>query len=118
MKGNSRMKIISTLVMASIIIGCSANKLNLGAEGVLLTSEKPENCRYIGGVTGSQGNWFTDDITTTENKILGSKNEIKNEALKINANTVYIISEDVYSSVLSIGTTSATQTGEAYYCSK
>jgi hypothetical protein len=110
------MKLIPALLVVISISGCTANKLIPGANSVSIDTGKPENCRYLGLVAGSQGNWFTDDITSTENKIVGSENEMKNQAFKIGANVVHLISVDMHKSAMSLGTTNATQVGHAYIC--
>jgi len=110
------MKLIPTLLVVLSISGCAANKLLPGANHVSIDTEKPEGCKYLGLVAGSQGNWFTDDITSTENKIIGSENEMKNQAFKMGANVVHLISVNVHKSAMSLGTTKATQVGHGYKC--
>jgi hypothetical protein len=110
------MKLISSLFIALSITGCSANTLLSGASSISIVTDKPEACEYAGLVAGSQGNWFTDDITSTENKIAGSENEMKNQAFKLGANVIHLKSVDVHKSAMSLGTTRATQIGHAYKC--
>lgn len=39
---------------------------------------------------GSQGNWFTGDVTSNKNLVIGARNELRNEAYKLGANVVYV----------------------------
>jgi hypothetical protein len=85
------MKRFLIILMAAALAGCAAKSLNPGAERVMLVNSAPsENCKFVGEVYGGQGNWWTDDITSTKALVEGSRNDIKNQAHAIGANYVHI----------------------------
>lgn len=85
------MRIIAILIIAISLTACAAKRLNPGAESVMLSNAPPsEDCVFIGEVHGGQGNWWTDDITSTKNLVEGSRNDMKNQAYEMGANYVHI----------------------------
>jgi len=81
------------LIIASAIAlsGCAAKSLDPGAERVMLSNSAPsEDCEFVGEVHGGQGNWWTDDITSTKALVEGSRNDMKNQAHALGANYVHI----------------------------
>src|SRR5712671_1710566 len=114
MKLNVIFLAIGTVMLTS---GCAAKQLLPGAEKILVTSERPsESCAYVGEVVGSQGNWWTDDVTSSKNKMIGARNEMRNEALKLGANIVFIQEFKNTKSDLSFDVTNTTAIGNAYKC--
>ena len=58
------MKRVARLALVAIgLAGCSAIPLQPGAEMVRVTNEEPKGCKFLGDVTGNQGNFFTGDFT-------------------------------------------------------
>jgi Domain of unknown function (DUF4156) len=112
------MKYTALLVVgAALLFGCAAKGLLPGAEKVLITNEKPpDTCTFLGEVVGSQGNWWTDDVTSTKNKMVGARNEIRNEAFKRGANLVFVQEFRNTRSDLSFDVTNTTGIGNAYKC--
>jgi len=112
------MKYTALLVVgAALLFGCAAKRLLPGAEKVLITNERPsETCIFVGEVVGSQGNWWTDDVTSTKNKMVGARNEIRNEAFKRGANVVVVQEFRNTQSDLSFDVTNTTGIGNAYKC--
>jgi len=85
------MKKIGVAVVLIILVGCAAKPLKPGAEKVFLSNEKPlGQCEFMGEVVGGQGNWWTDDITSTKALVEGSRNDIRNAAFDLGANYVHI----------------------------
>ena len=52
----------------------------------------------------------------TIEELTGSINEMKNQAYKMKADLIHVVSVDVHKSAMSLGTTHATQVGHAYSC--
>ncbi|TQV85184.1 DUF4156 domain-containing protein [Exilibacterium tricleocarpae] len=106
------------LLCFASLVGCAANKLVPGAERVELVNESPDKarCKYVGEIVGSQGNWFTGDITSNENLVIGARNELRNKAHQLGANLVYIQDMKNTNAYGSLGTTNTTAVGKAYRC--
>ncbi|ASI91585.1 DUF4156 domain-containing protein [Vibrio mediterranei] len=124
-------KLVLTLCVTSLL-GCTAKPLNQGASTVRVMNATPENCEFLGEVDGSQGNWFTADLTSDRDIIIGARNEMKNQAHALGANIV-VIKKSVDNSNAGIsgyksgssaaisstkGTYSSTLIGEAFRCGK
>jgi hypothetical protein len=82
-------------VLAFVLIGgCAATPLDPGAELVRVTHIEPTGgCKFLGDVTGSQGNSVTGQYTTNANLETGARNDLKNKAAKLGGNLVVIITE-------------------------
>jgi hypothetical protein len=114
------------LMGLSLLAGCAAVQLNPGAAQVRITTNEPQGCKYLGEVTGNQGNFFTGGFTSNANLETGARNEMKNEAAKLGANTVQMLTNragQTGSMSLAGGTgggsmeqTNVTYTGIAYKC--
>jgi len=108
-----------TFIAAALVMsGCAATRVMPEARGVELVNEPPDmsRCRFIGEVVGSQGNWFTGDLTPNKNLVIGARNELRNEAYKLGGNVVYI--QDMKSTVGwgAAGITNTTAVGKVYKC--
>lgn len=106
------------LVFATILIsGCAAKTLLPGAERVFLSNDAPPgNCEFIQEVHGGQGNWWTDDITSTKALTEGSRNDLRNAAYRVGANYVHIQQQERNESYLGGGKIALA--GNAYSCEK
>ena len=127
------MKKISLLtLMIWMISGCSSVVLQPGAERIIASPNKPpKGCKYLGQVIGNQGNFFTGGFTSNRNLEAGAMNDIKNQAHKLGANYIQIVtsragitgsmggntfgSHDSYISGSS-QQTNVTDLGNAYHC--
>ncbi|MFB9887887.1 DUF4156 domain-containing protein [Balneatrix alpica] len=99
------------------VSGCSAIQANPGAEQVRLVMEQPTgSCRFIAEVSGSQGNFFSGNYTSTENLLLGARNDLRNKAAAVGANVVYMQESHHSQASDSLGTTNTTLIGHAYRC--
>ncbi|EAA7243131.1 DUF4156 domain-containing protein [Salmonella enterica] len=88
------MKKILVCFAGLALTACSANSLNYGAEQVrVMTSEPGKECRYLGDITGSQGNFFTGGWTSNSNLETGARNDLKNKAYKMGGNTVVLLTQ-------------------------
>ena len=110
--------IITALTTAALLSGCSATKVIEQARGIELVNTKPdsEKCEFVGEIVGSQGNWATGDLTSNKNLVIGARNELRNEAYKLDANIVYILDMKNTNAYGSLGTTNPTAVGKAYKC--
>lgn len=105
------------------IAACSATQLTNGAENVrVMHTQPPSQCKYLGEVVGSQGNWLSGGYTSNKNLAQGSLNDLKNKAYKMGGNTVFIFDSktaNTGSSYYGSGSqveTSQTMMGSAYNC--
>jgi len=114
-----KFKLLVIFVFGASIVGCSATQVVGQANIVEIVNEKPssENCRFVGEIVGSQGNWFTGDFTSNKNLVVGARNELRNEAYRLGANIVYIQDMKNTNAWGSLGTTNTTAIGKAYRCS-
>ena len=78
----------------ALMAGCAATPLQPGAELVRVTQIEPTGgCKWLGDVTGSQGNSYTGEYTTNGNPQEGARNDLKNKAAKLGGNLVVLITE-------------------------
>ena len=98
--------------------GCAAKQVSQEASIIEIVNEKPnmKNCKYLGEIVGSQGNWITGDFTSNKDLVIGARNELRNEAHKLGANIVYIQDMKNTNKFHSLGTTNTTAIGKAYKC--
>jgi len=82
-------------VLALVLMaGCTAIPLKPGAELVRVTHVEPTSeCKWLGDVTGSQGNSYTGQYTTNANLETGARNDLKNKAAALGGNLVVLITE-------------------------
>jgi hypothetical protein len=81
----------------ALVAGCAATPLKPGAELVRVTHMEPSTseCKWLGDVTGSQGNSFIGQYTTNANLETGARNDLKNKAAALGGNLVVLITERV-----------------------
>lgn len=85
---------VLVVFLAVIVSGCTATPANSGAERVRITNVEPgKECKFIGDVTGNQGNFFTGAWTSNENLETGARNDIKNKAAAMGGNVVAILTQ-------------------------
>jgi hypothetical protein len=110
------------ILCVAILISCAAIKLQPGAEQVRITTNEPQACQYLGEVTGNQGNFFTGGFTSNANLETGARNDMKNQAHKMGANTVQLLTNRTGQTGSfgqgsgSVQQTNVTYTGIAYRC--
>jgi hypothetical protein len=112
-------KLSTILVLAILSNSCAATKVLKEARSIELVNEKPNpsKCKFVGEIVGSQGNWFTGDLTSNKDLVIGARNELRNEAYNLGANVVYIQDMKNTNAWGSLGTTNTTAVGKAYKCS-
>jgi len=82
-------------VLALVLIaGCAATPLEPGAALVRITRTEPNGeCKFLGEVTGSQGNSWSGEYTTNANLETGARNDLKNKAATLGGNLVVLLTE-------------------------
>ncbi len=77
-----------------VLSGCAATGVNSGADRVRVSNVEPgKECKYIGEVTGNQGNFFTGAWTSNSTLETGARNDLKNKAAAMGGNYVAIITQ-------------------------
>jgi hypothetical protein len=117
-------KLLMILILIGLICSCASIETDPKGRRVIASSNPaPKGCRYLGDVTGNQGNYFTGGWTSNRNLERGARNDMKNEAAKIGANYVEIINSrsgttGSYNAGFggSMTETNVTYSGNAYYC--
>ncbi|MEZ9563806.1 DUF4156 domain-containing protein [Vibrio artabrorum] len=103
-----------TLVMTSLLLGCTvptypshsqAGQVQMDYHGVTDLTQ----CEYRGEVTGSEGHWYSYLFFPNDVLIQGAMNELKAQAIELNANKVLFTSPQDFA-------TSVTMIGTAYRC--
>jgi hypothetical protein len=116
------MKKISAILYLGVLAGCAALELESGAQQVKVVTNEPQGCEYLGEVTGSQGDFFTGAFTSNANLETGARNDMKNRAYKLGANTVQLLTNragqtgSMGQGSGSMEQTNVTYTGTAYKC--
>ena len=116
------MKKLWTILGVGALAGCSAVNLESGAQQVRVVTNEPQGCEYLGEVTGSQGDFFTGAFTSNANLETGARNDMKNQAAKLGANTVQLLTNragqtgSMGQGSGSMEQTNVTYTGAAYKC--
>lgn len=101
---------------ALVLIGCSATPVSQKGTAVEITTERPQNCRMLGEVIGSQGNAFSGDFTRDETLIQGARNDLRNKAAELGANVVQIQNTLNSTHPYSAGAIKSTVVGIAFDC--
>lgn len=116
------MRMMSVMFCVAALAGCSAVNLDSGAQQVRVVTNEPQGCEYLGEVTGSQGDFFTGAFTSNANLETGARNDMKNQASKLGANTVQLLTNragqtgSMGQGSGSMEQTNVTYTGAAYKC--
>ncbi|MDO8953887.1 MAG: DUF4156 domain-containing protein [Gammaproteobacteria bacterium] len=108
---------------ALLLCGCSTTPVLPEAQTIMVsTNPAPHSCKYLGQVVGNQGNFFTGSFTSNKNLEQGSMNDLKNQAAKMGANYIQIITSRagatgaLGSNGGSFMQTNVTNTGNVYNC--
>jgi hypothetical protein len=113
---------VCAMMCVGILTGCAAAALESGAQQVRIVTTEPQGCDYLGEVTGNQGDFFTGSFTSNANLETGARNDMKNQASKLGANTVHLLTNragqtgGMGDGSGSMEQTNVTYTGVAYKC--
>jgi hypothetical protein len=114
--GAMDMKKILVVACVAVLAGCSPIKARRGGDQVRVTNNEPQGCRYLGDITGSQGNFFTGRYTSNKNLETGARNDLKNKAAAKGGNVVYLLTQRAGQSGHFVAQTNVTLSGNVYYC--
>ncbi len=122
-------KLFARLLLITCLSSCSSIIPTAQGNKVLVSpNNPPPGCKFLGQVTGNQGNFFTGDFTSNQNLEEGSMNDLRNKAAELGANYVQLLSnragitgsqhgEGGYFSGHS-SQTNVTNLGNAYHCAE
>jgi hypothetical protein len=111
------MKIACLAAIVFTVCACSAIDVQRGAELVRVTNREPgRECKFLGDVTGSQGNRFTGGFTSDANLETGARNDLKNKAFALGGNVVYILTQRESQTGRSRDRKNVTLSGNVYRC--
>lgn len=112
-------KIKSTIIIFSLILsGCSAIAVKPEANLVSVVTEEAglKQCKFLGEIAGSQGNWITGGYTADKDLMIGARNALKNAAYDLGGDTVYLQQTSSSGRYMASGLSNATLIGKAYKC--
>lgn len=118
------MKYILLITMVLGISACSSIPLEPGATLVRLTNNEPTTeCKFLGYITGNQGDFFTGEFTSNADLETGARNDLKNKAYQMGGNVIYLLTERAgqtgsYNRDFGGGSsqTNVTLSGNVYHC--
>ncbi|MET0644306.1 MAG: DUF4156 domain-containing protein, partial [Candidatus Binatia bacterium] len=111
------MKISYLVAIVLMAWACSSISVNRGAELVRVTNREPgRECKFLGDVTGSQGNRFTGGFTSDANLDTGARNDLKNKAFDIGGNVVYLLFQRDSQTGHALDRKNVTLSGNVYRC--
>ncbi|MGR5131446.1 DUF4156 domain-containing protein [Vibrio alfacsensis] len=96
--------------IALALTGCSApstlpSETSFDVEIRIDNQFNPEQCEYLGELTGSEGHWYSYLFFTNDAMMQGAMNDLKNNAASIQADTVFMLSpQDFITSFSVLGT--------------
>ena len=114
MKARILLLILTNSLFLLLLNGCSSMPLEDSAASVKVYYSLAEktNCEYIGDVIGSDGNIMTYLFTSNVNLTHGALNDVRNKAMMMGGDTVFILREQL------LYTTTTTFVGSVYSCYK
>jgi hypothetical protein len=111
------MRIACLVILVLLAVACSAIAVKQGAERVRVTNTEPgRDCKFLGDVTGSQGNRFTGGYTSDANLEIGARNDLKNKAFDIGGNVVYLLLQRDSQTGHALDRKNVTLSGNVYRC--
>jgi len=88
------MKHFFSMSFAVLLTACSSVAIQPEANGIRLTHSEPGNeCKFLGDITGSQGDFFTGAFTSNADLETGARNDLKNKAMTLGGDTIYILTQ-------------------------
>lgn len=109
----------SVIAAPMLLSSCASTSLSPQAQAVMISSQPAaKNCRYMGMVTGNQGNFFTGQFTSNANMQQGAFNDLRNKAAQMGGNYVMLIMKQASMTEGrdSGAQTNVASTGNVYYC--
>lgn len=122
----SNFSLFSICILSVSLFACSSIALNPAAANVYVapssSQQIPYGCKYLGQVTGSQGNFFTGTYTSNSKLAAGAMNDLRNQTQKIGGNYVQLMTNQASTTgsggLLGDGLqqTGVVNTGNVYNC--
>ncbi|NVJ65153.1 MAG: DUF4156 domain-containing protein [Gammaproteobacteria bacterium] len=78
------------LATIASLSACVGQPIKVEAAQIRLLDSEPTDCQLLGEVRGTQGNIVTGLFTKDKELISGAKNDIRNQALLLGANSLFI----------------------------
>jgi hypothetical protein len=106
---------------ALLLTGCLAKSLSAAGAEVVTTSQAPRSCERIGDVAGSSGGALRGDMSSVRDLELGARNDLRNRAAELGADTVQIVRREGVTPQTFAGHASTSQvryTGVAWRCGR
>lgn len=76
------------------LVGCAATPLVTGSQNIRVTHVEPgKECKFLGDITGNQGNLLSGAWTSNENLETGARNDLKNKAFALGGNLIVILTQ-------------------------
>lgn len=86
-------KVLPSFLILSLV-GCAATPLVTGSHNIRVTNVEPgKECKFLGDVTGNQGDLLTGAWTSNKNLETGARNDLKNKAFALGGNLVVILTQ-------------------------
>lgn len=85
-------RILTLSAAAALLASCASIPLDPQAARIIASpNPAPKSCKYLGQIVGNQGNFFTGDFTSNRNLEEGAMHDLKNQAVKIGANYIQLV---------------------------
>ncbi|CAB3749240.1 membrane protein [Burkholderia sp. MSh2] len=118
------MRPVWLLFLPAALAACAPLALSsAGREVRVVTTDPGAACRYLGDVTGSQGNFLTGGFIPDTSLETGARHDLKNRAAALGGNLVVLLTQRAAQSGSFDGTdggflrqTGVTLTGSVYRC--
>lgn len=114
LKNTMFIRLLFMIIVSALVTACTAplNVTTNQSQPIEIRIDPlfdSSDCRYLGEVTGSEGHWYSYLFYTNDTMMKGAMNDLKNNAARVNADTVYMIAPQDF-------TTSFSVLGIAYRC--
>ena len=113
---NKSIAAVTLAIMVGVLAGCSATPVSQQGARVEITTERPNGCKMLGEVVGSQGNVFSGDFTTDRALMEGARNDLRNKTAAMGGNVVQIQHSLNSTHPYSAGAVKSTLIGVAFAC--
>ncbi len=91
-------RIVAVVTAVLGLSSCAAVRLNSNAERVIASPSKaPMGCKFLGQVSGNQGNLISGKFTSNQNLDEGAQNDLRNKAAAKGGNYVQIVTNQASS---------------------
>jgi hypothetical protein len=81
-------------VVLTATVFCTPKRLTDAGEEVVIVHRAPTGCQRLGEIEARQGGAVIGDFTSARDLEDGARNELRNRAAKLGANTVQIVKRD------------------------